>query len=114
MELKIYTTIDSRMQKYAEEAMVQHLRDELQPTFFKHWKWQPNAPFVFDPAVADEETKNVLDQAMRRSDRYRQLKEEGVPADSIKMIFNTPDQNEGFFLERPGRYDHDPYGFNPV
>lgn len=99
--IKIYTTIDSRMQKYAEEAMVQHLRDDLQPTFFKHWKWQPYAPFVFDPAVADEEIKNVLDQAMRRSDRYRQLKEEGVPADSIKMIFNTPIKMRVFSWKGP-------------
>jgi penicillin-binding protein 1A len=88
--LKIYTTIDSRLQKYAEEAVVQHLRDDLQPTFFDHWKRHPNAPFAFDPSVAAAETKSILEQAMRRSDRYRMLKEEGVPADSIRMIFNTP------------------------
>jgi penicillin-binding protein 1A len=99
--LKIYTTIDSRMQKYAEEAMVQHLRDDLQPTFFKHWKWHPNAPFVFDPAVADEEIKNVLNQALRRSDRYRQLKEEGVPDDSIRLIFNTPVKMRVFSWKGP-------------
>jgi penicillin-binding protein 1A len=88
--LKIYTTIDSRMQHYAEEAVAEHMRDYLQPTFFQHWRYHPNAPFVFDDDVAAEETKKVLDQAMKRSARYQQLKDEGVPADSIRMIFNTP------------------------
>lgn len=87
--LKIYTTIDSRLQKYAEEALIQHLRNELQPEFFKHWRGYPNAPFVFDPGVATAETRSLLDQAMRRSVRYMQLKDEGVPADSIRLIFNT-------------------------
>jgi penicillin-binding protein 1A len=88
--IKIYTTIDSRLQKYAEEALAQHLRNELQPAFFKHWRGYPNAPFVFDPEVATAETKSLMEQAMRRSGRYQQLKDEGVPADSIRMIFNTP------------------------
>ncbi|MCK9400794.1 MAG: transglycosylase domain-containing protein [Bacteroidales bacterium] len=87
--IKIYTTIDSRLQKYAEEALIQHLRNELQPAFFKHWRGYPNAPFVFDPEVATAETRSLLDQAMRRSGRYMQLKDEGVPADSIRLIFNT-------------------------
>ena len=99
--IKIYTTIDSRLQKYAEEAMAQHLRDELQPAFFKHWKYKPNAPFVFDPATAETETKHLLDQAMRRSERYQQLKEEGVPADSIKLIFNTPVKMRVFSWKGP-------------
>jgi penicillin-binding protein 1A len=88
--IKIYTTIDSRLQKYAEEAVAQHLGKELQPAFFKHWRGYPNAPFVFDPDVATAETKSLMEQAMRRSARYQQLKDEGVPNDSIRMIFNTP------------------------
>ena len=43
--LKIYTTIDSRMQRYAEEAVKEFMGGELQPLFFKHWKGQKNAPF---------------------------------------------------------------------
>lgn len=88
--IKIYTTIDSRMQRYAEEAVTQHLKEYLQPAFFKHWKYIPNAPFVFEDGVAEDETRKVIDQAMRRSPRYQQLKDEGVPMDSIRMIFNTP------------------------
>jgi penicillin-binding protein 1A len=100
--IKIYTTIDSRLQKYAEEAVVQHLRDDLQPAFFKHWKWYPNAPFVFDPGVDEiAEGKKILDQAMRRSDRYMRLKEEGVPADSIRLIFNTPIKMRVFSWKGP-------------
>jgi penicillin-binding protein 1A len=100
--IKIYTTIDSRLQRYAEEAVAQHLRDELQPTFFKHWRGIPNAPFIFDPGVDDfTETKLILDQAMRRSERYMQLKEEGVPADSIRLIFNTPIKMRVFSWKGP-------------
>lgn len=88
--IKIYTTIDSRLQKYAEEAVAEYLRNDLQPAFFKHWRGYPNAPFVFDAGTATEQTKSLMDQAMRRSVRYQQLKDEGVPSDSIKLIFNTP------------------------
>jgi len=88
--IKIYTTIDSRLQNYAEEAVTEHLGQDLQPAFFRHWKNEPNAPFVFEPEVAAAETKKVMEQAMKRSNRYIQLRDEGVPADSIQRIFNTP------------------------
>ncbi len=100
--IRIYTTIDSRLQRYAEEAVAQHLRDELQPTFFKHWRGYPNAPFVFDPGVDEiAETRLILEQAMRRSERYQQLKDEGVPADSIRMIFNIPVKMRVFSWKGP-------------
>lgn len=99
--LKIYTTIDSRLQKYAEEAMVKHLKDDLQPAFFKHWKGYPNAPFVFESAVASQEIKNLMEQAMRRSHRYMQLRDAGVPMDSIRLIFNTPVPMRIFSWEGP-------------
>jgi penicillin-binding protein 1A len=88
--LKIYTTIDSRLQKYAEEAVTEHLANDLQPTFFEHWKNVPNAPFVFEEEVASEEINKIMNQAMKRSARYIALKNEGVPVDSIRDIFNTP------------------------
>jgi penicillin-binding protein 1A len=99
--LKIYTTIDSRLQGYAEEAVRQHLGEDLQPAFFKHWKNYGNAPFVFEPAVANEEIRKLLEQAMKRSDRYRQLKEEGMSADSIRLIFNTPVKMRVFSWKGP-------------
>ena len=88
--LRIYTTVDSRLQKYAEEAVAEHLAGDLQPAFFKHWKGVPNAPFVFEPEVARQEIRNIMEQAMKRSSRYHELRNEGVPEDSIRDIFNTP------------------------
>ena len=100
--LRIYTTIDSRMQRYAEEAVTNHLKNDIQPTFFKHWRGYPNAPFVFDGDVDGiAETKKILNQAMKRSDRYRQLKEEGIPEDSIRYIFNFPVKMKVFSWRGP-------------
>lgn len=101
--LKIYTTIDSRMQRYAEEAVREHLKNDLQPAFFKHWRGIPNAPFVFEGDVNDEiaETKRILNQAMKRSDRYIKMKEEGIPEDSIRYVFNFPVKMKVFSWNGP-------------
>ncbi len=87
--LKIYTTLDSRMQQYAEEAVVEHIGGRLQPDFFKHWEGYTNAPFFFENN-ASEEIKKIMNQAMRRSERYRNLKQANTSADSIILSFNTP------------------------
>jgi len=87
--LRIYTTLDSELQQYAEEAVIEHLSLDLQPTFFKHWNGHSNAPFYFEKN-AKQEIKKILNQAMHRSERYRKLKLAGVPADSIALNFNTP------------------------
>ncbi|PKP53086.1 MAG: hypothetical protein CVT92_05815 [Bacteroidetes bacterium HGW-Bacteroidetes-1] len=88
--LKIHTTINSRMQQYAEEAVREHLGKDLQPAFFKHWKGVPNAPFAFPPEEVQKQVEQILNQAMRRSERYRYLKQAGISNDSIKKSFNTP------------------------
>ena len=85
--LRIYTTIDSRMQHYAEEAVREFMGKELQPLFFKHWKGQKNAPF--SNLTANQIDAN-LEAAMKRSDRYRVLKNAGMPYDSIKAEFERP------------------------
>ena len=87
--LKVYTTIDVRMQQYAEEAVIEHMANDLQPAFFKHWKGHTNAPFYFENN-AGEGIKRLMNAAMRRSERYRKLKHNNVPADSIILSFNTP------------------------
>ncbi|MEZ5196553.1 MAG: transglycosylase domain-containing protein [Bacteroidales bacterium] len=87
--LKIYTTVNSKLQKYAEEAVVEHLSQDLQPAFFNHWKGHSNAPFYFENN-AKEEINNIMNQAMRRSERYRKMKNANIPIDSIKLSFNTP------------------------
>ena len=87
--LKIYTTLDSRLQQYAEEAVIEHLSQDLQPAFFNHWKGNSNAPFFFENN-ASAEIKKIMNSAMHRSERYRKLKQNNVPADSIIISFNTP------------------------
>lgn len=88
--LRIYTTIDSRIQQYAEEAVKEHLSIDLQPAFYEHWKGYTHAPFVFEPDVIKEEVKKLMDQAMRRSERYRNMRANDIPEDSIEMVFRTP------------------------
>lgn len=77
--LKIYTTIDARMQSYAEAAVKEHLT-YLQAEFYKHWKGK--TPWG--------ENTDIILTSMRRSDRYQQLKEEGIAESEIKKIFDTP------------------------
>ncbi len=88
--LKIYTTINSRMQQHAEQAVREHLGLDLQPAFHKHWKGYPNAPFVFPPQDMRTEVDKIIQQAIRRSDRYRLLKTSGATADEINQSFRTP------------------------
>ncbi|MCW3085006.1 MAG: rane carboxypeptidase/penicillin-binding protein [Bacteroidetes bacterium] len=87
--LKIYTTIDSRLQRYAEEAVSEHLK-ELQGTFDKELKVKRNAPFARN--VNKEEIKSILEQGMKRSDRYRALKKAGIDDATIEKIFGTKTQ----------------------
>lgn len=96
--LKIYTTIDSRMQRYAEEAVKEHLSKDLQPNFFKHWEGYSNAPF----ALKDKgEIDHIMELSMKRSDRYRNLKQAGMSMDSIKANFNKPVQMRVFSWDGP-------------
>jgi len=91
--LRIYTTIDTRIQRDAEDAVHEYLADYLQPAFYAHWKGHPNAPFVFQGASEKEvqiQIKKIMDQAMHRSERYRLMTKAGIPPDSIKMAFNKP------------------------
>ncbi len=88
--LKIYTTIDSWLQTYAESAVRQHLGDELQPAFFKHWEGHKHAPFVFPSREIEEEVEKIMLQAMRRSERYRSLQNEGASPAEILESFKTP------------------------
>lgn len=86
--LKIYTTIDSRMQRYAEEAVSEHIGGTLQPDFFKHWSGYTNAPFGND--LTQEQINTLINNSVRRSDRYINMKREGLSEDSIQRSFRTP------------------------
>lgn len=102
--LKIYTTIDSRIQQYAEEAVFEHMSKDLQPSFYTHWEGYINAPFVFKD-LEDEEVKDAVDkiikQAIKRSERYRLLNNANIEPDSIEVIFNTPVEMRIFSWDGP-------------
>ncbi|HRW63422.1 MAG TPA: transglycosylase domain-containing protein [Bacteroidales bacterium] len=86
--LKIYTTINSKMQKYAEEAVVEHMKNELQNDFNVEQENNPNAPYYEE--LTREELKDIIDLAIRRTERYRTMRRAGYNMDSIKVAFNTP------------------------
>lgn len=95
--LRIYTTIDSRMQRYAEEAVKEHLSLDLQPAFDKHWKGEPNAPF----SLEKEEIEALMELSMKRSERYRVMKNAGISIDSIRKNFNEPTKMTVFSWNGP-------------
>lgn len=86
--LKIFTTIDSRMQKYAEEAVLKHVWNYLQPAFTKENRTKPNAPFT--NALTAAEVKGILNRSIRQSERYRAMKEQGATESEIQKAFRTP------------------------
>lgn len=85
--LKIYTTIDSRMQRYAEEAVSEHMQD-LQKSFFREKRKKSYAPF--SSSLTKDEVSGILSRSMRQTDRYRALKKEGKSETEIREIFDTP------------------------
>lgn len=86
--LKIFTTIDSRMQRYAEEAVLQHVGHYLQPAFTKENRAKPNAPFT--NALTASEVRGILNRSIRQSERYRVMREQGATDDEIQKSFRTP------------------------
>ena len=85
--LKIYTTIDSRMQRYAEEAVSEHMQ-ALQKSFFRECKRKKNAPF--SRSISQDEINGILTRAMKQTDRYRGMKKAGANEKEIREAFNTP------------------------
>ena len=87
--LKIYTTINYKMQTYAEQAVEEWIVNSLQDEFFKHWKGHKNAPFH---RISQEETERIMVRAMKSSSRYKELKAAGLSESKIREIFETPCQ----------------------
>jgi penicillin-binding protein 1A len=85
--LKIYTTVNAKMQQYAEEALAEHLSNEVQPDFYARAKTFKNPPY------SDYLPKKVIDElimrSLRQSDRYYIMRARGAPEDSIMLAFNT-------------------------
>jgi penicillin-binding protein 1A len=99
--LKIYTTIDSRMQRYAEEAVREHLELDLQPAFFQHWEGYEFAPFDFEEEEAEEQVENIMRLAMKRSERYRKMRNSGYSQDEIFESFEVPAEMRVFSWQGP-------------
>ena len=85
--LKVYTTIDSRMQEYAEQAVYEHVAKYLQPAFTKEKRGRKTAPFSGSLSV--EQVNNILMRSVRQCDRYRVMKAAGASEDEIMQSFRT-------------------------
>ncbi len=86
--LKVYTSIDSRMQQYAEDAVYRHLARFLQPAFSKENRMKPNAPFTNQLTAA--QVHSILNRSITQSDRYRNMKAAGYSEEEIRKAFRTP------------------------
>ena len=91
--LKIYTTIDSRMQKYAEEAVKEHI-ESLQITFFNEKKGRSYAPFSrhLKPELIDD----IMNRSMKQSERYIKMKAAGFTKEQIAVLFRKPIEMQVF------------------
>ena len=101
--LRIYTTINYKMQRYAEEAIAEHLGKDLQKAFDRELKNRKNAPFSSDTDKSVIET--TLRQARRWSDRYRLMKAAGCTEEAIAKSFKEPVKMRVFTWEKPGYRD---------
>ena len=83
--LKVFTTIDSRMQKYAEEAVYQHVARYLQPAFDKENKPKPSSPY--SDKLTPLQIRNILNRSITQSERWRTMKAAGCTPEEIKEAF---------------------------
>ena len=103
--LKIFVTLDSKMQKYAEEAIKEHMTN-LQKSFDSEQRRNPNRPFYF---LKKKQIDDIMLAAMKRTGRYKQLAAEGVSEDSILMDFKTPTKTTIFTWEGEKETEMSPY-----
>ena len=101
--LRIYTTIDSRMQRYAEQAVREHLGKELQPAFDREQRYKHNRPFSND--VSPDMIETLMAQARRWSDRYTGMKKAGIPEKDILKSFDEPTKMSVFAWNNKGFID---------
>ena len=86
--LRIYTTINPSMQRYAEEAVVKHIGGDMQKRFDREARWKTNPPF--DDEVEKKTIDGIMKRARKDSDRYRRMKAAGVSEADIFMSFTKP------------------------
>ena len=101
--LRIYTTINPKMQKYAEEAVRQHIGQDMQKRFMREVRWKNNPPF--DDEVEKKMIDGIMKRARRDSDRYRRMKAAGVSESQIMKSFTEPVQMRVFAWNKKGYAD---------
>lgn len=84
--LKVYTTIDSRMQQFAEQAMYDHVAHYLQPQFERENRGKPNAPYS---NLSAKQVASILNRSKTQSERYRVMRQAGCSDEEIDETFNT-------------------------
>lgn len=87
--LKIYTTIDSRIQKHAEDAVSTHMK-KLQSDFFSGWEKYKSKKAPFDKSLSSSQIERIYKNTIKRTERYRVLKENNISDEEIEKIFQTP------------------------
>ncbi len=87
--LKIYTTIDSRIQKHAEDAVSTHMK-KLQSDFFSGWEKYKSKKAPFDNSLSSSQIERIYKNTIKRTERYRVLKENNISDEEIEKIFQTP------------------------
>ncbi len=95
--LEIHTTINSHMQQYAEESMTEHLGTgdkPLQDVFFDHIKNREHSPYHYK--LSETQVKNIINTTIKRTERYRVLKKNGLDSTQIWQSFNKPTKMEVF------------------
>lgn len=98
--LRIYTTIDSRMQRYAEEAVEEHFGGYLQPSFTESKRGVKGAPYTTNRSeLSSQQLENLIKRAVTQSERYRVLKESGLSETQITENFNKPIEMKVFSYE---------------
>ncbi len=101
--LRIYTTVNPKMQRYAEEAVAEHLGKNLQKSFNREVRWKKNRPFADD--VDSKTVQTLMKQARRWSDRYRLQRKEGKSEEEILAQFRKPVKMRLFAWNQKGYVD---------
>jgi penicillin-binding protein 1A len=86
--LKIYTTIDSRLQVYAENAIAEHLGKDLQPKFSREKRGRARSPYTRH--ITQEQYVSIINRSIQQTERYRAMSAQNLSADSIRKVFRQP------------------------
>lgn len=104
--LKIYTTVDLKMQQLAEDAVYKHLGGHLQPAFFREKNGQPTGPYSTNTReISRENVQKLIKNAMKQTERWRVMKGAGIKEEEIIASFNQPYTMDVFaYVQEDGKY----------